>query len=312
MSNNQGLNWNALFANGQIVQLTTTSWGANTKLRPADLGLDDTEAVKQALSLGRVRLMPTVSFKQIKRAVAEAKDAIDEHSINFAMIRGARYIPQTNIEKLSPKLIRSKNKFLEAVDAFCNGYQAARDAYMPTIRTALEATKASDAAIAHAYERLISFYPTSAEVRMKFTLSWSLYGISGARSQAAMAALSDEQTQVKSIVSGMVEELRGEVKTRVTQLLKATTRGGKLNKKMLEGSRNMIERLETLNILGDSSLNTQLAALKSAFDSMDENKMDEMFAADLSAIQSALETSAEQAISDVENNLMGTGRRRIG
>lgn len=307
-----GLNWNALFQNGQIVQLTTASWGANTKLKAADLGVDDTEAVKQALSLGRVRLMPTQAFRDIKRAVKEAKDAIDDHSINFAMIRGARYIPQKNIEVLSPKLVRARNMFLEAVDAFCTVYQDGRDAHLPVIRQALESSKASDAVVQHAYDRIVAHYPTTAEVRAKFNLSWSLYGIQGARSQTAMAALSNEAANVKSIVSGMVEEMRKELQDRVGKLLKAAQRGGKLNKKMLEGSREMIDRLETLNVLGDSALSAQLAALRTAFDSMDEAKMDEMFTTDLNSIQTALEQSAEQAIAEVEANLMGSGKRKIG
>lgn len=308
----QALNWNALFAAGQIVKLQTKKWTAHTKLKPQDVGIDDIEAVAAVMSLGRVRLLPTSAFRDINSAILEAKDSIADSSINFAMIKGARYIPESNMERLGPKLIQSKNRFLEAVEVLCNSYAEAREAHAPLVRQALEAAKSSDAALEMAYSRVMATYPTTTEVRNKFHMSWSFFGISGARSRAAIAALSDEQTEVKSIVSGMVTELRSEVQTKVEQLLKAATRGGKLNKKTLEGARAMVDKLETLNILGDATLATQLQALRMTFEGMETEKMDEEFSANLNAIKAELEATADQAILDVEASLTATGRRKLG
>lgn len=305
------LNWNALFANGSIIDLETKKWGANTKLKPSDLGVDDTEAVKQALSLGRVRLMPANSFRAVNQAIRDAKNAIEDASINFGMIRGARYIPDKNMETLRPKLIAAKNDFFEAIDQFCNTYQAQREKQLPIIRQALESSGASKDTISNAFKRVNAAYPTVTEVRAKFLLTWDVYTIQGAKSRAALAAVTEETGRIQSVVSGMVNELRTEVQKTVAQLLKAAAKGGKLRKNTLESSYKMIERLETLNVLGDTVLAQQLQGLKATFAQMDKNQMDDIFIAGLEEVKTELEESGEAAIREVEANLTGVGRRKF-
>lgn len=308
---NTGLNWNALFANGSIVDLKTSIWPAKTKIKASDLGIEDSTAVQKVLSLGSHRLAPAKAFAEIKGHASAAKDAIDRYSMNFGLIRGARYIPDKNLEKLLPELRRHKIAFMESVNEFLDNYDKMKAEHLPLIKSALDDASPDKETAKNAYQRILSEYPSSTEVRQKFHLAWSVYAIQGARSRAALAAATEEQENVKSIVSSMVTELRGEMAQKLESLMKLTAKGGKLSTKSIESAHNMLDRLESLNVLGDQVLAEQINSLKRAFNSIDKGKVTDDLVMGLNQAQAELEASVEQAIADAESNLTSVGKRKL-
>jgi hypothetical protein len=59
------LGWDNLFFSGSIVDLDINIWSARLSVRPADLGIEDTAAVREALGLGVVRLAPHKAFERL-------------------------------------------------------------------------------------------------------------------------------------------------------------------------------------------------------------------------------------------------------
>ena len=305
------LSWNSLFANGSIIDLHTSIWRARTKLKPADLGIDDSKEVQKALSLGCHRLAPSSAFEEILEPARSAARSIDHFSLNFALIRGAKYVPDSNIELLMQRLSGYKQEFNEAVDRFITNYEEMKEVQLPIIKKALLDAAKTEIAAANAYERIMMEYPTASQVRDRFSLKWSVYAVQGAKSKAALQAISEEADEVKSVVSSMVEQLRKDMKTKMESILKTAAKGGRLTDRSIDSALEMLDRVESLNILGDEVLGDQIDALRDALNKVDQKKVGKDFIKDLGDMQKQLEESAEQAVKDAEDSLTGLGKRKL-
>ena len=305
------LSWNSLFANGSIVALTISEWRARTKIKAADLGIDDTEAVREALSLGQHRLAPKDAFDDITDAARGAKRSIDHFSLNFALIQGARYVPDNNIELLMERLVGYRTQFDNAVEAFIEKYDEMKAEQLPKIREALiEAAKTEEAA-ANAYERILSEYPTAEQVRDKFRLRWSVYAVQGAKSNAALEALGSEAEEVKSVVSSMVGQLRNELTDKLESIITIATKGGRLSDRSIDSALELFDRLEGLNILEDQSLAENINMARNLLESVEDKTVKKGFTEELTSIKKELVKSQEQAVKDAESALIGLGRRKL-
>lgn len=305
------LNWNALFANGSIVDLGTSMWRARLGIKPSDLGIDDTNAVQKVLSLGCHRLAPSKAFEDINEPAKAAARAIEHYSMNFGLIRGARYVPDTNLPKLLGQLRKYKQEYQAAVNAFMDNYEEMKAQQMPLIRDALRDAAQTPEAAKIAFQRIQAEYPEAHQVRDKFKLQWNVYAIQGARSRAAMAAATEEQENVKSIVSSMVTELRSEMQDKLKKILDIAAKGGRLSTKSIDSALKMLDRIESLNVLGDQVLANQIGSLRSTFLTMDKGQVTDDFTMGLNSVQEALESSVEQAIAEAEQNLTGVGKRKM-
>ena len=98
------LGWDNLFFSGSIVDLDINIWSARLSVRPADLGIEDTAAVREALGLGVVRLAPHKAFERLLAIRRAALKDVENSSFNFPFIRGARYVPEAKVESLLAKL----------------------------------------------------------------------------------------------------------------------------------------------------------------------------------------------------------------
>lgn len=307
-----GLSWNQLFANGSIVDLNTSIWTAKTKIKPEDLGIEDTREVQEALALGQHRLAPKYCFEAIREASRGAARAIDNYSLNFAMIKGARYVPDANIETLMNQLIALKLDFTSAVEEFLNKYDEMKAVQLPIIREALKKAAKTELIGAVAYQRIEEEYPSADQVRNKFSLKWSVYAVQGAKSQAALAAITQETHEVRSVVSSMVGQLRKELTDKVTSVLTITNKVGKLTNRSIESAMSVLDKVESLNILEDEVLANQVTRLRETLTSVDPEEESVGLSAELEGIKNELESSAEQAVIDAEAALTGLGRRKLG
>lgn len=307
--NSNGLAWDALFFQGSVVDLDITTWTARLGIKPSDLGIENTTEVRMALSLGSHRLAPKKSFDSILEIARDAKRVVEWHSINFPFIRGARYIPEKKMEQLMEKLRGLRSDFNAAADEYADRYDEIKAAMIPVIRKALLDAACDN--IDASMERILSQYPTRIEVRSKFKLSWNVYAIRGAKSQAAAEAVEQESENVKSVVREMVVQLREEFTEKVAIIAKQVARGARLKGNTISSSREVLARIEEMNLFGDSDLSRQIDALRAVLDRAESMDKSGELAPDLDSIQSALDVSLEEAVANAENYLTGLGRRRI-
>jgi hypothetical protein len=305
------LSWNALFLNGSIVSLSVGAWRARVALRASDLGVEDSPEVQKALTHGNTRLMPRKAFESITSASREAAGLVDRYSVNFGLIRGARYVPEGNLPKLLGMLAKVKNDHAAAVDAFMDQFEAQRDAILPVIEKALQdAAKTPEAARA-AFERIQAEYPAASEVRGQFSLSWSVYALSSPKSAATAEAAKQEAEGVKSILGDMVKQLRADITDKVQSIMEICAKGGKLPERSIDVALELLDRVDSLNILGDRELEAQTRALRKMLVKVDPKAVDSGFVTGLTQVQEALKGSVEDAIRQAEDSLTGLGRRQI-
>ena len=305
------LSWNSLFLNGSIVSVSTSLWRARVKITAADLGIENTEEVKSALSLGCHRLAPSSAFDGIMRPAREAKEAVDYYSVNFGLITGARFVPEKNLAKLVDTLKQKQEEFKAAKSAFMLDFEKTRDEMLPVIEAALlRAARTPDAA-AEAFRRIQAEYPTADEVRKCFGLDFSVYALSSPKSQAVADAAAQESEGVKSILGDMVKQLRDDLTERLTSMRSIVQKGGKLQQRTVDGALEMVDRVESLNILGDIELKDQCRALRSIFTSLDPKNPGTGLVDSLDRVQKNLESSVQEAIAQAEAQLTGVGRRKL-
>lgn len=310
------LGWSDLFISGSVVDVDFGYWSARTKIKEADLDIDDSPEVHKALALGSHRLAPKDAFQKIHEIMFAAKRRIDNLSFNFPFIRGARYVPDVKISEAMENLRRFRDDYNEEADRFVARYGAIKAEMLPVIRKALVDATGNEEVAKAAYDRVLAMYPPPDEVRAKFYMKWNIYSVSGAKSEAAGEALAEENESVKSIVRSMVEQIREEFAERVGAVLAAVAKGGKLNAKTIESTRDVMARVESMNLFGDRILADQVSKLRSVVDSAEADgkiltTKKSGYLNDLTAIQGNIERSIEEAVAEAETNLTGMGRRKF-
>jgi hypothetical protein len=309
----QKIGWDNLFLTGSVLDLDVSMWSGRTKIKAADLGIEDSDAVHQVLALGNHRLIPREAFEKINEAVRAAKRSVEYYSLSFPFVRGARYVPENRMVPLREKLEAHRANFVDAVEAFVAKYDDEKQKTLPTIEKALKDAARNEMAAVMALDRLKLEYPLPVEVRNKFALRWNIYAIRAPKTGAAADAAAQETETVKGIVKGMVEQLRVEFMEKVGAVISAVARGGKLPGPTIDSAREVIARLEETNVFADEVLAAQLSRFKSVVDKAESDGayMVRGAAVDLDAIKTAIDKSADDAVADAERALTGLGRRKV-
>lgn len=305
------LSWNQLFLNGSIVSLTVSKWRAQVKLKAQDLGLENSKDVQRALTLGRCRLAPSIAFAAINGAHRRATDLIDSFSVNFSGIPGARYVPEKNLEPLLAQLQDIQTEFNSAVDLFMANYETTKYQMLPIIEKAIADAAKDPEIAAEAYKRLVGEYPSSPAVRAQFRLDWSVYALSSPKSKTTADAISAESEKVKGVVAEMVKQAREEVTEKLGQILQIVNKGGSLKSTSVDSALALLNRIESLNIMGDEVLGRQINALRNFLNGVDKGQVGEDFVPGLTSIKDSLEKSVDDAIIEAEKKLTGMGRREL-
>lgn len=304
------INWSDLFFAGSVVDLEVSLWRPFVRIKPEDLGIEDTPDVNRALSLGRHRLAPAKAMEDIALIAGQAKRSLEYHSLQFAMIRGARYVPNAALRELLGKLREYRRQFNDAVGAFCDRYEAVKAEQLPIIERALQGAARTPEAAAAAFIRVQAEYPDVGTVRAKFGISWKVYAIQSAKNAAAKEAAEDEAGNVKDVIRSMIEQLRGEVAERLKAMTDTISKGGKLPKGSIDATLAALDRVDSMNVMGDTGLRKQTEALRAMLLSDAENGpgMAETF----TKAQTELTESVATAVKEAEERLTGVGRRKFG
>ena len=315
MENENYIGWDSLFYNGSVVDLDVSIWTARTKLKAADLGINATADVDKALSLGLYRLAPKEVFDELRTIAAQARTLVDSLSFNFPFVRGARYTIEKNLPKLLDGLKELQERFGTAADVLAMRSDEIRLEQIPILRAAiLEATKDPET-VQSAINRILQIYPTGTEIRSKCSLTWTVYAIRGATSAAAAEGLTQETATVKGIVRNMVEQLRDELSERLGAVIACLGRGGKLPADTIRTTRETLDRIDEMNIFGDTELSRMVMQTRDLVYKAEQYGSGRLvnggIMQQLAGIAADVETSTENAVRQVEENLTGLGRRRI-
>jgi hypothetical protein len=297
--------WSDLFASGSIVDVHVSQWSGRVQIRPSDFGLNS-DAVEAALSLGHHRLVPRESFNAIGEVVANTKKTIDQHGISFPFIRGARFVPEKSLVTLLDRLKVQKELFDKATDVFIASYEQTVAAMRPVIWQALN-DAARDPEIARvAMSRIDQEYPSSSNMKSKFSLKWSVYAIQSPSSDVPI-----DTDIVKDVLRGMVTDLRGEVSEKLGEVLKVISRGGTLQKRSVDSARAVLDRVESVSIFGDKTLTNQIKEIRKILDNINAKKVSQEEVLSIEQIKGILETDIDAAVEAAEKSLTGLGQRKI-
>ncbi len=309
MTNATALGWDTLFFNGSIIDLDIKVWSARLSVRPSDLGIEDTNEVREALGLGIVRLAPKKAFDRILTIRRAALKDVENHSFNFPFIRGARYVPEKKIEPLLEKLRIRRAEFTAEVDGFSDRYNFIRAEMLPVIRKAL--TDAACDNLDESLSRIDAEYPE--DVKSRFFFGWTSYAISGAKSKAAQDAVTQETEQVKGVVREIVAQLRTEFTDKVSSVTKIIARGGKIPTNSLASCREVLARVKEMNVFGDTELTNQVRAFERvlSISEVEARPDNEALKMDLDAIAANVQESLDEAVAKAEATLTGLGNRKI-
>lgn len=310
------ITWNDLFTQGTLIDYSVHLWRARIRLTAEDLGIDATDDVQKAFSFGCHRLAPTKSFEEINSAVNAWMKDIEDHSFDFPLLRGVRYVPDTQVPELQRKLDERKREFNIAVDEFLDRYNTMMQEVLPTIEQALhDAAKTSEAAKS-AFSRVVQEYPSVSKVAKKFDLEWNFFTISIPISKEAAVTAKSAIPQVQSVITSMIDQLRSELSDKVGNLLTLTQniKDGKSRSKAGLASKSkksalaVLDRVDRLNIMNDDTLTEQVSMLRLLLSN--DNDLSTTVRG-LKSVKSNLEADISAVVEAAEKRMTGLGNRKI-
>jgi hypothetical protein len=113
-----------LFKAGTIADLSFSIWGANTRLRPEDLGLK--RIPEKLMILGVKRLIAKKRLAKMNKIIRQARFYLSRRSYPFPL-GSLRFIPFKNLSILNAKMNEFEKEFNEEVEKFKQEYDLARE-----------------------------------------------------------------------------------------------------------------------------------------------------------------------------------------
>lgn len=309
---NDNLTWDDIFVMGSVVDTKISVWSARMKLKAEDLGLEGDDDVRQALSLGCHRLVQHERLKPITEIAQAVEATVDANSLRFPMIQGSKFVPSESMRSLTRKLEEYKSEFDRRVGEFLADYEIAKAEMLPVIQAALLKAAKDPESAERAYSRVVSEYPTREEVRGKFGISWSVYALTAPKTNAAANVAGEVANGVSQVVGSFITQLRSDVAERLQEVQQLAVQGqGKLNKKTIDHTLEVLDRADSLNIMQDYQLTSQIRAVRSLLVNLDRSNVERGFTEQITQASQALQQDIAAAQKTAEDRLTGLGQRKI-
>jgi len=240
------------FKDGVLCTLHVSRWSGAKKLDPSDLGLRP-EDIPEFMRLGRKLLIPPEERNVFVQIEQNARNAMDRESFPFP-VGGARFIPRNRILKANQDLREYKEQYLSAVASFLDRYQLIREEMLnryPEHR-----------------EKLEPFYPASHWVERSFAFSWTVFEIGETGIREGETAEVYEQfrqnlrEQFDKFLGEVVIDLRYQIQETCGKLAQRVEQGEVITQQGLQSVKNIIQKFENLNFVGDERIETELNRLR--------------------------------------------------
>jgi len=249
-----------MFKDGVLVDLHIGWWRAHKSLSANDLNIRE-EDVPDIFNLGVKLLIPKEERAKFNKIEQRSRKRLEAYSFPFFVGTTCRFVPLKMLENVIQDLNESKKEFDQLVEEMLDNYDDIRDAMLVRyhdIRESLE-----------------PFYPSLSLLRTKYYFKWNVFEI-GEATEACTAELTAEYENFKrrlndefnSFVSGAVKDLRSEVSTTCDKLLKKIEGGEIIKEQTLTSVKNVIDRFDKLNFVGDGKVSESLDVLRSSLSSV--------------------------------------------
>lgn len=301
-----GLSWEQLFLQGSLFDFSAGFWSGQVRLKPKDLGIPNTHAVKEALNMAHIRLVKKDHIDDLRKIVQEARGLIEKNSIPFTLVKGAAYIPISRRVELEARLEQLKIEFNASVAIFVLEYEGLRAEMEPIIRKAIADATIGDSIVGA--ERVLGMYPPKEVISHKFHFSWFSFAMSAPLDGAIAGEIEKSAGQVTDAVKSMVSSLRDKVIKKISEIIDLIVRGGKYSSKTINSARRAIQNARKLNILNDTTLERTLGQFESVLVSYNgDNENPESF----ELIRDRLKTNLDKAVEEATDRLMSLGKRKV-
>ena len=306
------LTWSNLFAFGCLIKTRITQCRFQTRINPEDIGIEDIDGeFAKAIYPGHKKLLPDKFLKPISSVIYKIKKLLDDNSLDFPLLEGARFIPKKAKEEVKGMLREYKVQFDAAVEDLIQSYEQAKREQLPNIRKALEKyteNKENSAEIVNqAMVRIEGSYPTPDYIRAKYNVTWRPMDISVPRDEETAEALEQQSQDVKEAVTGMVDGLRKELLEKITSVIASAKKNETIQAKTLESVETLCNRVENMNILNDIYIKSAIKQLRIIIRMEDT----EQISNNMVSLKETLDSSAEQSRDAAINSLTKLGRRGL-
>lgn len=273
MSNHQLLD--ALTREGVLVNVSVRFWRAAKKLNAEDLGLKENQVNGRLISLGHKRLLPKEALAAFALIEGRAHAAVEKHS--FPFLGGiARFVPNSNLARLTHVLQGLKDEFLAETATFTASYDQLREQSLEEWR---EAAYSLQVPPDEFVDRIAGTFPPSARIQNKFGFDVHTYQIAvpdalnlnavetgdqlaviRVREQVAREAAEKLSSDAEVFVADCVATMRQETANLCREMLQSMQSGKTegVHQKTLNRLLKFIEDFKSLNFAGDDELERML------------------------------------------------------
>jgi len=223
-----------LWRKGVLVQIQGGVWSMEARLQPSDLNIPDEEIPGFAL-LGKKRLLEPKYKNQFLNIIGKARSAAERLGFNF-VLTGSYFVPFGNFERLKEIVSARQKDFYREADFFVASYADRREEYLdqyPQYR-----------------ERLVPYYPEPEIVRSTFKFN-AIYYV--ASMSGVVSAEGNADDMYLSWAVEAMNTLRSEARD-VADAVKKATSDGTLDGRTMRRVQTLIDRLQNMDMLEDSTL----------------------------------------------------------
>ena len=303
------LTWEDLFSQGTLVDLDVGIWAGLARVLPGDLGIPKTEAVQRALTFGHERLVSKSYLQPLRDLEQAARAAVDNVSITFPLIKGSRYVPRKNRQKLEAELAGIKVEFEAAVAAFLTGYEQHKAEQNIQLRKALMTAAKDPAAVDGAMARLAGKYPGVQALAGLNFMTWRYLAITAPKDGEAATG---EVNAVTEALTDITKGLRKEVEDKLAEVLALCARGGKITAKTYNSAKRVLDKIAGLNVFGDAKLAEAVEKFRQVIDgASDAADAGAVLVAGLEPIKAEIAKDTAAAVEAAAKRLTGAASRKF-
>ena len=317
-NNNKYLKLSDLFNKGSLIFLKVSMWSGTTKISASDLGINETENIRNALTLGSEKLIPKELLQTLTNIRTTAHQYIDQHSVKFDFY--GKFVPTTQKESLTILLDALKSQFYPAVDLLIANYENIMTKQLDVLNVALmEATKHlpnQQVVVENAINRIRGKYPNSKVLKDKFAFSYKFRGITmptDGKQLSSIEKAEKESEFVDETCTNIVKEYAVKVEEKLQYYRNILLSGGKLTKAAINSVDTLRDELEKLKFFGCmhlvKSLDSLLELLKFHMNFTDKENNNENLDKTVNGIlelENNLQENINNSIGDFINNLKTT------
>ena len=230
-----------LWRKGVLVQIQGGVWSMETRLTADDLNIG-THQIPGFAILGKKRLLDLKHKNEFLNIIGKARSAAERLGFNF-VLTGSYFVPFGNFERLKEVISEQQIEFYRLADRFIEMYTERRAEFLEKY--------------AEYWEKLDPFYPAPESVRnsFKFNAIYYVASMSGVVSDTGNA----DDMYLNWAVDAM-NSLRSESRE-VADAVEKAVDGGTLDGRTMRRVQTLIDRLQNMDMLEDTTLRGAALAL---------------------------------------------------